>query len=57
MKGPSIPNGSVAAPGPAPRILAIPVGLAATGTRSGTDWMGAVDFDRIVNPAVMVGTL
>jgi fumarate hydratase class II len=43
MKSSSIPNGSVAPPGPAPRILDLPVGLAAAGTRRETDSMGAVD--------------
>jgi fumarate hydratase, class II len=33
----------VASPGNAPRILAIPIGLTATGTRSETDSMGAID--------------
>ena len=43
MKSPGIPNGSVASPGPAPRVLAIPIGLTATGTRTETDSMGAID--------------
>jgi fumarate hydratase, class II len=43
MKSTSTSNGSVASPEPAPRILAIPIGLTATGTRSETDSMGAVD--------------
>ena len=34
-------------PDPAPRILAIPIGLTATGR------IDAADFDRIVNPAAM----
>src|ERR1700761_3189171 len=37
------PNGSAASPGPAPPIRAVPAGLAATGTRTETDSMGAVD--------------
>ena len=37
------PNDGVAPPGPAPRILGLPVGLAAAGTRSETDSMGAID--------------
>jgi fumarate hydratase class II len=43
MKSSSIPNGSVAPPGPAPDIRIVPVGLAATGTRRETDSMGAID--------------
>jgi fumarate hydratase class II len=43
MKSPSIPNGRVASPGPAPRVLTIPIGLTATGTRTETDSMGAID--------------
>jgi fumarate hydratase class II len=43
MKSSSIPNGSVAPPGPAPDIRNVPVGLAATGTRRETDSMGAID--------------
>jgi hypothetical protein len=43
MKRPSIPNGRVASPGPAPRVLVIPIGLTATGTRTETDSMGAID--------------
>ena len=43
MKSSSIPNGSVAPPGPAPDISDVPIGLAATGTRRETDSMGAID--------------
>jgi fumarate hydratase class II len=43
MKSSSIPNGSVAPPGPAPDIRNVPIGLAATGTRRETDSMGAID--------------
>jgi fumarate hydratase class II len=43
MKSSSTPNGSVAPPGPAPRIRDVPIGLAATGTRRETDSMGAID--------------
>jgi fumarate hydratase class II len=43
MKRPSIPNERVASPGPAPRVLVIPIGLTATGTRTETDSMGAID--------------
>src|SRR6201987_5795632 len=37
------PNGGVASRVPAPRIRAVPVGLTATGTRTETDSMGAID--------------
>src|SRR5580700_11388694 len=43
MKSTSTPNGGVAPPAPAPRVLDLPVGLTATGTRTETDSMGAVD--------------
>jgi fumarate hydratase class II len=43
MTNSSTPDGSVASPGPAPRILAIPIGLTATGTRTETDSMGAIE--------------
>jgi fumarate hydratase, class II len=43
MKSTSTPNGSVASPHPAPRILAVPIGLTASGTRTETDSMGAID--------------
>jgi fumarate hydratase, class II len=43
MKSPGIPNGSVASPGNTPRVLAVPIGLTATGTRTETDSMGAID--------------
>jgi fumarate hydratase class II len=43
MKTTSLPNGGVAAPGPAPRILDLPVGLTAAGTRTETDSMGAIE--------------
>ena len=43
MKNTSTPNGSVASPGPAPPILDIPVGLTATGCRTETDSMGAIE--------------
>jgi len=39
----SIQNGRVASPGPGPRILDLPVGLTAAGTRRETDSMGAID--------------
>jgi fumarate hydratase, class II len=39
----SSPNGSGAAPGSAPLLLDLPVGLAAAGTRRETDSMGAID--------------
>jgi fumarate hydratase class II len=37
------PDGPVTSPGTPPRILDLPVGLSATGTRPETDSMGAVD--------------
>jgi fumarate hydratase, class II len=43
MTSTSASNGSVASPAPVPRILDIPIGLTATGTRSETDSMGAID--------------
>jgi fumarate hydratase, class II len=43
MKSPGIQNGGVAAPSPAPRLLAIPIGLTAAGSRTETDSMGAID--------------
>jgi fumarate hydratase class II len=43
MKSPIIPNGGVAPPSPAPRVLDLPVGLSAAGTRTETDSMGAID--------------
>jgi hypothetical protein len=47
----------------APQIMDLPIGLTSTGTRRETDSMGVIDvpavsaaeFDRIVNPAAMVG--
>jgi fumarate hydratase class II len=39
----SSPNGSVTSRDPAPRILDLPIGLSATGTRRETDSMGAID--------------
>ena len=45
MKSSSIPNGSVAPPGPAPDISDVPIGLAAEAgaTRRETDSMGAIE--------------
>jgi fumarate hydratase, class II len=43
MKSTRTSKGSVASPDPAPRILAIPIGLTATGIRTETDSMGAID--------------
>jgi fumarate hydratase class II len=43
MKSPGTPNGSVASPGNAPRVRAVPIGLTATGTRTETDSMGTID--------------
>jgi fumarate hydratase, class II len=43
MRSPDTPNGSVTSPPSAPRILTIPIGLTATGTRTETDSMGAID--------------
>lgn len=43
MKSSDTPNGGLASPDPAPRVLVIPIGLTATGTRTETDSMGAID--------------